>query len=44
MRALSRKFSPDTNVLIEYIVKSAPYRPKVVELLEKSEAGDSSSI
>ena len=40
MRALSRKFSLDTSVLIEYIVKSAPYRSKVVELLEKSEAGE----
>ena len=37
---MSRKFSLDTSVLIEYIVKSAPYRPKVVELLEKSEAGE----
>jgi len=37
---LSRKFSLDTSVLIEYIVKSAPYRSKVVELLEKSEAGE----
>ena len=27
-------------MLIEYIVKSAPYRSKVVELLEKSEAGE----
>ena len=37
---MSRKFSLDTSVLIEYIVKSAPYRSKVVELLEKSEAGE----
>ena len=37
---MSRKFSLDTSVLIEYIVKSAPHRSKVVELLEKSEAGE----
>jgi len=37
---LSRKFSLDTSVLIEYIVKSAPYRLKVVELLEKSATGE----
>jgi len=40
LRDLSRKFSPSTSVLIEYLVKSALYRPKVVELLEKSEAGE----
>jgi len=37
---LSRKFSLDTSVLIEYIVKSAPYRLKVIELLEKSATGE----
>ena len=37
---MSRKFSLDTSVLIEYIVKSAPYRLKVVELLEKSANGE----
>ena len=37
---MSRKFSLDTSVLIEYIVKSAPYRLKVVELLEKSATGE----
>lgn len=33
---MSRRFSIDTSILIEYIVKSAPYRSKVAELLEKS--------
>ena len=37
---MSRKFSLDTSVLIEYIVKSAPYRLKVIELLEKSATGE----
>ena len=37
---MSRKFSLDTSVLIEYIVKSAPYRFKVIELLEKSATGE----
>jgi len=36
---LSRRFSIDTSILIEYIVKSAPYRSKVAELLENPARG-----
>lgn len=35
-----RKLSLDTSVLVEYIVRSAPYRGKVAELLEKAVEGD----
>jgi len=33
---LPKKLSLDTSVLVEYIVRSAPYRDKVAELLEKA--------
>ena len=32
---MPKKLSLDTSVLVEYIVRSAPYRGKVAELLEK---------
>ena len=37
---MPKKLSLDTSVLVEYIVRSAPYRDKVTELLEKAAKGD----
>ena len=37
---MPKRLSLDTSVLVEYIVRSAPYRDKVAELLEKAAKGD----
>jgi predicted nucleic acid-binding protein len=34
------KLVPDTSVLIEYIVRRSPYRPKVAGLLERASTGE----
>ena len=37
---MPKRLSLDTSVLVEYIVRSAPYRDKVAELLEKAAKGE----